>query len=100
MELINEPSKYEKHKEKIRALKLEYTKLNGRDENIHKSRSIKEIQAAIDKQKIINKEDEVEKSSKKLKAPISLDTTGESSSTSKKLDILHKTITKHIEDVL
>ena len=42
----------------------------------------------------------VEKSSKKLKAPISLDTTGESSSTSKKLDILHKTITKQIEDVL
>lgn len=42
----------------------------------------------------------VEKSSKKLKAPISLDNTGESSSTSKKLDILHKTITKQIEDVL
>ena len=57
-------SQYEKHKEKLRSLKIEYTKLNGVDENIHKSRSIKEIQSAIDKQKITNEEDKIKKSSK------------------------------------
>ena len=59
---------HKKHSVKIRALKLEYTKLNGLDENIHKSRSIKEIQAAIEEQKKINEEKpKVKKSGRKPK---------------------------------
>lgn len=59
---------HKKHSVKIRALKLEYSKLNGLDENIHKSRSIKEIQAAIEEQKKINEEKpKVKKSGRKPK---------------------------------
>lgn len=61
---------------------------------------LQKIASKVKNAKIESSEIPVEKGSKKQKAPISFDNTGDGSSTSKKLDALHKTITKQIEDAL